>query len=791
MRQPDLPANQFAVDPWTVRETHLDFDRLGQSESVFALANGHIGVRGNLDEGDPSALPGTYLNSFYEKRPLPYAEAGYGYPEEGQTVVNVTNGKLIRLLVDDQAFDLRYGTILRHERTLDMRAGVLRREVEWISPSGKHLIVRSTRLVSFTQRAILAVHYEVEPVDSPLRIVLQSELVANEYVPATSNDPRVAAALESPLEPEEHNHDGTRSFLMHRTKASRLRVGVVTDLNIEGPYSTVRTESHPDWTRTTIGTRLQPGETLKVTKFVAYGWSSRRSLPAVRDQVDGALAAVTYTGWDALLDEQRAYLDDFWDGADVEVDGDPVVQQAVRFGLWHVLQAGARTEERAIPAKGLTGPGYDGHAFWDTESYVLPVLTATLPNAARSALAWRQSTIDMAKDRANTLHHAGALFPWRTIHGEECSAYWPAGTAAMHVNADIAVAATRYVMWTGDSEFDEKIALPLLVETARLWMSVGNHGNDSLFHIDGVTGPDEYSALVDDNTFTNTMAARNLRHAADCADRWPEAAKELGVHPGEIAAWRRADDAMAIPVDPATGVVEQDRGYTKHPRWDFEETAATHRYPLLLNYHYFDIYRKQVIKQADLVMAMHWCGDEFTPEQKAAAFDYYEALTVRDSSLSACAQAVLAAEVGHRELAHDYLTETALIDLHDLAHNTSDGVHVASLAGAWLALVCGFGGMRDFGGRLSFAPALPKEITRLAFAIRWQNIKVRAEITDSEATYRIEDGPDAKLTLRHYDKEFTVTSADPVTLPIHPVQPRGPRPQQPAGRPPIEAFREE
>jgi alpha,alpha-trehalose phosphorylase len=780
---------RFPVEPWQVRELGLELDMLAQSESVFALSNGHIGIRGNLDEGDPSGLPGTYLNSFYETRPLPYAEAGFGYPESGQTVVNVTNGKLIRLLVDDEPFDLRYGKLVRHERTLDLRSGTLRRAVEWISPAGHTVRVRSERLVSFTQRAIVAVHYEVEAVESALRVVVQSELVANEEVPAQSDDPRSAAALKNPLEAVEHSMSGNRSSLVHRTRVSGLRMAAAADHVIS---SDADAQSHtyiePDWSRTTVGCRLEPGQTLSVTKFVAYGWSSQRTVPALRDQVDAALSAALNTGWTELLAEQRCYVDDFWDGADVELDGDDPVQQAVRFGLFHVLQAGARAEQRAIPAKGLTGPGYDGHAFWDTESFVLPVLIATAPTAAADALRWRHSTLELAVQRARTLNLAGAAFAWRTIRGQETSAYWPAGTAAFHINADIALAAVRYVQWTGDEDFERTCALPLLVETARLWRSLGYAGADGRFHIDGVTGPDEYSALADDNTYTNLMAAGNLRCAADTAQRWQPEAGELGVSADEIRQWQEAAATMAVPYDEQRQIPEQDRGYHRHEMWDFAASARTGGYPLLLHAPYFQIYRKQVVKQADLVLALHWCGDSFPLQDKRRAFDYYEQITVRDSSLSACSQAVLAAEVGHLELAHDYLGEAALMDLRDLEHNTRDGVHVASLAGSWIGLVCGFGGLRDFGGRLSFAPRLPEAITRLSFAIRWRGCKVRLVITGDKACYTVEDGKDTELRFTHHGSPVTVAAGKLVELPIPPIT-AGTSPRQPEGRAPGEVFR--
>jgi alpha,alpha-trehalose phosphorylase len=761
-------------------------DVLAQSESVFALSNGHVGLRGNLDEGEPHGLPGTYLNSFYELRPLPYAEAGFGFPESGQTVVNVTNGKLIRLLVDDEPLDVRYGELLSHERVLDLRAGTLHREVHWRSPAGRQVKVRSTRLVSFTQRSVAAINYEVEAVDGPLRLILQSELVANETLPAQSRDPRVAAVLESPLQAEEELTTDDGGLLIHRTKVSGLRVAAAMEHEVYAPArKTIETEGYEDWVRTTVGCVLKPGEKLRVVKYLTYGWSSRRSLPALRDQVGAALAGARLDGWEGLRSEQREYLDEFWDAADVVVEGDPEVQQAVRFGMFHVLQAGARAERRPIAAKGLTGPGYDGHAFWDTEMFVLPVLTYTHPAAVRDALHWRHSTLPAAHERARTLNLEGAAFPWRTIEGPESSAYWPAGTAAFHIAADVADALRRYVQVTEDTELEREIGLELLVETARLWRSLGHHDRHGQYHVDGVTGPDEYTAVKNDNIYTNLMAQRNLITAADAVMRYRDEAFHLGVTDEEAAAWRDAAASMHIPYDEEIDVHEQVEGFTRLEEWDFGHTPPE-KYPLLLHYPYFDLYRKQVVKQADLVLAMHWRGDAFTPEQKLRNFLYYERRTVRDSSLSACTQAVLAAEVGHPELAHIYLREAALMDLHDLNENTRDGVHMASLAGAWIALVAGFGGLRDHDGTLSFAPRLSSRLGRLEFSLQWRGMRLRVDVRPHETTYALRHGdPDDVLELRHHGEPVRVTCVEPVTVPIPPPEVSGPSPEQAPGRAPL------
>jgi alpha,alpha-trehalose phosphorylase len=773
----------FAVEPWAVRETELDLDRLAQTESVFALANGHIGLRGNLDEGDPAALPGTYLAGFYEVRPLPYAEPAYGDPEDGQTVVNVTDGKLMRLLVDDEPLDVRYGELRSHERVLDLRAGVLRRELEWASPTGQGVRIRSTRLVSFTQRAVAAILYEVEAVATKTPLVVQSEIVANAAPPPGERDPRDGAALVAPLRSQYSYEHETRMVLAHSTRASGLTMAVAADHVVEGPAQTTATtaESFADLARLLVTTTVAPGERLRIVKFLAYGWSSQRSAPAIVDQVSAALAEAKHQGWDGLLAEQREYLDDFWDRADVEIDGDAELQQAVRFGLFHMLQAGARAERRAIAAKGLTGTGYDGHAFWDTEAFVLPVLTYTAPHAARDALRWRHQTLELARERARSLGLEGAAFPWRTIRGEECSGYWPAGTAAFHVNADIADAVARYQMASeDDKEFAGGVGLELLVETARMWVSLGHHDATGRFRIDGVTGPDEYSAVADNNVYTNLMAQRNLRSAFDGIERHPRRAAELGVDDEEAAAWRDAADAMLIPYDEELGVHPQAEEFTEHAIWDFDATAAE-QYPLLLHYPYFDLYRKQVVKQADLVLALHLRGDAFTDEQKARNFAYYEPLTVRDSSLSACTQAVIAAEVGHLELAYDYLAEAALIDLDNLQHNTRDGLHIASLAGTWIGAVAGFGGLRDHDGVLSFSPRLPQAIARLAFRLCFRGRRLLVEVGHEQATYSLLQG--SSLEIVHHGERVTVDPGGPLTRPI-PAAPVSKAPGQPRGRAP-------
>jgi alpha,alpha-trehalose phosphorylase len=745
------------AEPWCVRETAPDLSSAGlrRAESLFALGNGHIGLRANLDENEPCGMPGTYLNSLHELRDMHHAEAGYAFPEHTETVVDAPNGKLIGLFVDDEPFDLRTGEVRFHERVLDLRAGTLRREVEWVSPAGAEVRIVSNRLVSFAHPSVAAIRYEVS---TTARVKIVSDVLANEDQPEESDDPRAADTVHNPLRAVDHADD----LLQHRTRRSGIPVATAVRHETGGELS-VHTE--PDRIRATI-TATGP---VRVDKFLAYAWGEDASPAAARAARDAAADL----GFDGLLAAQREYLDEFWDNADVELDGDSEVQQAVRFGLFHVLQAGAQAGPHPIPAKGLTGNGYDGHTLWDTETFVLPVLTYTHPASVGMALRWRHATLDKARDRAAELRLSGAAYPWRTISGLECSGYWPAGTAALHVNADIADAVLRYHAATGDDAFMREAGLEILVETARLWCHVAHVADDGFWHISGVTGPDEYTALMDDNVFTNLMAQTNLRGAAAAVEQFG-----FPTEPGETQAWLEVADGLYLPYDERRQVHEQAAGFVRLQEWDFPGTKDED-YPLMLHYPYLDLYRKQVVKQADVVLAMALRPDAFTPEEKDRNFRYYEARTVRDSSLSAPAQAVLAAETGHLELAHDYLAESALLDLRAAGEGGGDGLHIAALAGSWLALVMGFGGFRDAGGRPAFAPRLPAHLPRLRFRLRWRDTRLLVTIRGDEATYEVTGPP---VEILHHGEPVIVDG--PVTLAIPYLENREapPTPRPPARR---------
>ncbi|WP_081737758.1 glycoside hydrolase family 65 protein, partial [Arthrobacter sp. H41] len=694
-----MPTFPSDAHPWRINESNFGWDEPGVAESVFALANGYVGVRGALDEMHPSGSTGTFMAGVYEYHPLSYPEVSYGHPEHGQAIIGVADGTPIRLQVDGVPLDIRETPPEHHERILDLQGGLLRREIQWVTPTGRRMRLVSTRLVSLTQRSITAIHYEIEAVDHAVQVVIRSELVVNGTALQVDNaDPRVGQALEQPFRSLSLRGHETGGILVHATRGSRIGVAAAVDHEVQIPDGgRVSTHCDEDQVATTVVTDLEPGEKVGFVKYLCHVRSVDDSPADLEAQALAALDGARERGWAGLVHDQRSFLDRFWDGADVEVGGDAELQLAIRFDLFQVLQAAACLNQAPIGAKALTGSGYSGHTFWDIEGFVAPTLTLLHPEGAAHLLQWRASTLEPARERARTLGVKGASFAWRTIDGHEVSAYWPASTAAMHLNATISLAFSFHSHAAGTA-LPAIDGVDVLVETARMWASTVHRDDDGLFHLFGVTGPDEYTGVVDDNVFTNLMAQRNLKTAAEACDAYPEHAERLGVDPSEASTWRHIAGALYVPYDAVREVHPSNEKFTTYREWKFDPDPDA--YPVQEHAHYAKIYRRQVIKQADLVLALWWCPDAFTADETARNLSYYEQRTVRDSSLSAAVQSVVCARVGHLDLALAYLRETALTDLRDGQGNSRQGVHLAACAGAWLALVSGFGGLRTDGEQL-------------------------------------------------------------------------------------------
>ncbi|MGY5763952.1 glycoside hydrolase family 65 protein [Brachybacterium sp. DNPG3] len=766
-----VDRTHLPVDEWRLVESRPGAD-LGHLETLFATANGYLGMRGTPEEGRDVHSHGTFLNGFHETWPIQHAESAFGFARTGQTMISVPDSSVMKLYVDDEPLLLSVADLLEYERSLDFREGVLRRDLVWRTPSGKRVRVRSSRMVSFPQRHLALMEMEVTMLDGAAPVAISSQVINREDMiddfghgvdgPITQKaDPRKTTAFaHRVLEPLQDWHSERRLLLGFRVADSGMTLAVGADHEIAcDAESEELMDTSADRGRKVVRAHLGPGQTLRVRKAVAY--HSSRSVPhrELFDRCRRTLDRVREEGFEHQWTDQADYLADFWERSDVQLPGRPVEQQAARWCLFQLAQAAARSDQWGIPAKGVTGSGYEGHYFWDTEVYVVPFLTFTSPSWARNALRFRATMLPKARERARELNQRGALFPWRTINGDEASAYYAAGTAQYHIDADIAYAFAQYSDVTGDLGFERRDGVEVLVETARMWADLGfwrvTADGDASFHIHGVTGPDEYTTVVNNNMFTNVMARYNLRRAVravrdlETADpaRYRTLVTELELDELELEEWAACADGMFVAKDEALGIHLQEDRFLEREVWDLSATPPE-AFPLLLNYHPLVIYRFQVLKQADVVLALFLRGSEFTAEEKRADFEYYDPITTGDSSLSAVVQSIMAAEIGHQKAALEYFRTGLFVDLGDLHGNTSDGVHIASAGGVWNALVHGFGGMRQDDGEISFDPRLPDSWPELGFPLTIRGSRIRVRITRTEIAFALETGEPVEVSVR-------------------------------------------
>jgi alpha,alpha-trehalose phosphorylase len=778
------PSDAYPADEWNVIEKGFHPEFLAQMETIFALGNGYLGLRGCPEEGRPNAENCTLINGFYEIRPILYAEEAYGFAKTGQTILNVTDSKIIKLFVDDEPFWLPEANPLRFERRLDMKSGTLDREILWETPTGKQVSIASRRLVSFTDRHVAAISYRVTLLNAAAPLIISSEMMTNEPSRrAASDDPRQAMTLAGrALHHRASYAKGCRIVLCHATETSGLTLACVTDhvLETSCPHA-CKTVQSEDFGQVAFTIEARPHCPIHLTKYLVYHTSPTASPEELCGRAEWTMDRVVSRGFPQLLAAQQEYMDDFWRRSDIRIKGvredrtnrtTIEIQQAIRFNLFHILQASARADGTGVPAKGLTAQAYDGHYFWDIEIYLIPFLTYTSPRIARNLLSFRYRMLPQARARARQLGHRGAMFPWRTISGEEASAYYAAGTAQYHINADIAYALRKYVQATGDEAFLHDFGAEILVETARLWLDLGFYSDakGGKFCINAVTGPDEYNTVVNNNAYTNLMARENLSYAAQIVqllratnpDAYNALTHKTTLDFSEVDAWIRAANNMYIPYDENLKIIPQDDGFLERETWDFRKTPSDH-YPLLLFYHPLDIYRKQVIKQADVVLAMFLLGSMFSAETKKRNFEFYDPLTTGDSSLSSCVEAVIAAQTGDIEKAIRYGMAALLMDLADVGGNVNDGCHIASMGGTWMMLTYGFGGLRDDDGSLSFWPRrAPDDNAVLSFRLTYRGQLLEVEIGLAKAEYTLRQGE--SLVIRHETEEIHLTRERPLAV---------------------------
>ncbi|MEP6898374.1 MAG: beta-phosphoglucomutase [Rhodanobacter sp.] len=746
-------ASHPVTDPWTLIRCSTDPANFAQDESLFALANGTLGVRGGLEEGD-SPSHSTLLSAVWERTPIEYHERFPGFANHTDTRIPVADATRIHLRLGDTQVRLDQGEWLAFERVLDLRGGCYRRHLRWRSPEGITLEIDAQRIVSLEDAGLLAIRYQVRSVDYAGPITLESSISTAREAVEQGVDPRIGSRIDGGLANCGASAEESLAWVGQQTTHSGIRLVCAQRHQHADDLAFCHANLAPHGVMQVYAGALQPGKTITLEKFVAYAFTPPDATDPLDDllaRAESLLANAIAHGYAILLQRQTRLLSDLWAHADLAIDGDPATEQALRFNLFHVFQSSSRDSHGSAAAKGLTGEGYEGHYFWDAEVFMLPVLAMLQPALVRAMLNYRFRTLDNARRHARELNHAsGALYAWRTISGDECSSYFPGGSAQYHINAAVAWAVRLYVDASGDDAFMLAHGAEMVFETARVWLEVGHFSarHAGAFCIDRVTGPDEYSALVDNNHYTNRMARRHLRDAAAISEwmaenhpvEYADLAARIHLRTDETRQWQRAADAMHLPVDTALDIFPQDDGFLDKARLPADLARTPNKQPLLLRMHPLTIYRHQVCKQADTLLALVLAGDDVDTDAKRRNFDYYEGVTIHDSTLSASTFAVLAAEVGHAGKAYRYFLDTLRVDLDDLHGNAAHGVHMAAMAGSWLALTWGFGGLRVLDGRPSLSPRLPEAWTSYRFGLRWRDAHLRVEVGRDGVLYTLTSG---------------------------------------------------
>ncbi|MDO3411386.1 beta-phosphoglucomutase [Saccharibacillus sp. CPCC 101409] len=761
----------YAYEPWTVTEQIFDVEQSLRSETIFAVANGYLGMRGNFEEGyyGPvgSSYRGTYINGFYESAPIIYGEEGYGYARERQTMLNVADAQIIRIWVEDEPLHIFHGSLFGYHRQLDMRKGIVTRTIQWQSPEGRQIEVVFERMASLADPNLLLIRCKIRPMNFDGSIRIESAIEGGVVNQVSAGDPRSGSSFSGPvLNTLEMRENETYTGIAQRTRVTGFHVTCAAEHRLHGAEYTVDTEAAGSRVEKRFNLSAESGQEIVLEKYIAYHASEEPDVGSLWTEGIRLLDSAMEQGFDEYARKQEEILDEFWLTADVRVEGDAALQQGLRFSAYHLFQSVGRDGRTNMAAKGLTGEGYEGHYFWDTEIYVLPFFLQTVPDIARKLLDYRHYILPEARNRAEELGFKGALFPWRTIGGEETSAYFPAGTAQIHIDADIAHAVKLYNQAARDTDYMYGDGLEILVETCRFFASFGQFIPGRGFCINGVTGPDEYTALVNNNTYTNVMVRDGFHYTVDLLEelrsqderRFDEVTGQFGVTDGELGSWKKMADEMYIHRE--HGMIGQDDSFLQKAVWDFAGTPQD-KHPLLLHFHPMVIYRSQVLKQADLVLAFHLQPELFTRAEKARGYLYYEGLTTHDSSLSSCAHSMVAAELGYLRQAYDFFMDTARLDLDDTHNNVKDGIHAAAMAGSRLAIVNGFAGMKQDPDKLSFRPVLPEEWLSYGFAVQFQGRKLRVDVGLESTVYRLLEGE--PMPIEHFGVETLLH--DKLTLP--------------------------
>ena len=684
-------------------------------ETIFSLANGHFGIRASNPVTN-SSTSGTIVNGFFETSEISYGEKAYGYAKNNQTIIKLPDLRSINVLDENQN---EFNVSELKDEYLDMDQGMVVSVYVLSNNQNQTIELTLKTVLGQLNNKIVGLNYEFKSNDYVGKLKISKHL--NQVDDANGDD------------------DPRKSRVVHTLNYSKKEIDSSTEeLKVTTKYS-----------QQSIFMALYNKDSLDQVCEIDKKTNVVLDFIGCVSDVNQKLDLTTIPNFETIIFDSKQFWSDFWKKSEVKIFGDDQLDQAIHYNLFQLASSTGRDGKTNIPAKGLSGTGYEGHYFWDTEMYMSPFFAYTNPQIAQELIKYRYSILDKSRKRARDVGvDQGALFAWRTIDGEEASAYYPAGTAQYHIDADVSYAIYRYYQVTGNLDFMKDYGLEIVLETARFWRSFGSFSEingEKKFCFFDVTGPDEYTAIVNNNYYTNRMAKFNLKFAVELIDKCPEKAEELGVTREEKEALLEASNLVYLPYDEQKGINEQDDSAFEKPIWPFEKTPKSN-YPLLLHYHPLKIYRYQVNKQADTLLA-DFLFDDISEAQLNREYDYYEKITTHDSSLSRSIFSALAARIGLKEKAYAYFTDTVRTDLTDLQGNTADGLHVANLGGSWLTIVAGFGGVQVKNNLLTVDNHLPDQWKKLSIRLSYQGRLLEIAYLPNETTIKVIEGKPLDICL--------------------------------------------
>lgn len=765
--------------PWDITETEPSREYNYRNETIFSIGNGYLGTRGtfeeNYDFGKGNGMEGNFLNGFYESEPIRYGEFNYGFPQKSQSMLNVTNAKILRIVVDNEEFHLFEGNVTEYKRNLSLRNGVLSRSCIWETKSHKKMRITFERLASFSHEHLLSIHLRVEPLNFNGTVRIYSGIETDVYNHTKENNPLIDyGPYGTSLLLEDTNITDTKLMTLSRVKNNGFFLYTGCCHSFTVPSSSVpetkklcepsifSTRDNGHLPEIVFDVMVEQKRGFSLTKHIIYNTHVSDRDVCLTEGNRLLLEAESLSFAD-LKKDQRAFLDIFWDKTDVSIDGDDGVQQGLRFNLFHILQSTGRNGFTSVGAKGLSGEGYEGHYFWDTEMYIIPMYTHTFPQLSKKLLLYRYHTLDAARNHARELgHKTGALYPWRTINGSEASAYYPLGSAQYHINGDIAYAINQYGRITGDKDFMYCYGLEMLCEIARVFADAGHFSDwkNGQYIISCVTGPDEYNAIVDNNFYTNLGAREAMKNTFfwldvlrnDDIEQYNRLLVKLNLHQKEFDLWRRVIDKMYLGYDKKLDIYVQDDTFLQKKPWDAITDKEKKNSLLYVNFHPLYVFRHQMCKQADTPLAMLLFNHLFTNEEMKKNYEFYYPRTIHHSSLSQCIFAIIESRLGKHDSAYQNFITSARMDLDDCHNNVYAGIHGANMAGTWMTLTYGLAGMNTTDGSLRFHPYLPESWNSYSFKVTYHNSVLRVLVSREKTTYTLEEGK--SISFAHNGKSY-------------------------------------